>query len=131
MKIIKKQKAFTLIEVLVAFTIMAMTIGILLEIFTRSTTSLIRSQAYTQAAIIAQSQLARVGIDIEIENGQETGKTKSEFEWLIDIAPYNLSETVEFSEQFEAWLVTVDVSWNHQQSNPSHYILKTFRIKKK
>jgi general secretion pathway protein I len=118
----QKQRAFTLIEVLVAFTIMAMSVGLLLEVFTRSTTSVIRSQAYTQAARIAQSQLARVGSEIKIEDGQETGETDSKFRWKVDIHPFE----IDFIGNFQAWDVQVEV-----ERDDIHYLIKTMRINKK
>ncbi len=118
----QNKRGFTLIEVLVAFTIMAMSIGLLLEVFTRSTSSVIRSQAYTQAAIIAQSQLARVGNEIVIEDGQETGKTASGFDWTVDIHPFE----TDFVSNYQTWTIQVKVD-----RDDIHYLIKTLRINKK
>ena len=122
-------KGFSLLEVLVAFSLFALTIGALLQIFAGSRHAIIRSEAYTQAAIIADSQLARVGTEFDIENRQEQGETKTGYSWRIDIAPYEIDS--EISSLYEAWLVTVDVSWDQHSEKPSHYNMSTMRITRK
>ena len=126
---LSKNKGFSLLEVLVAFSLFALTIGALLQIFVGSRHAVIRSEAYTQAAIIADSQLARVGIEFEIEDMQEEGESETGFTWRIKISPFEIES--DLPTAYETWLVQVDVNWDQNVEKPSHFSLNTLRLTKK
>ncbi len=122
-------KGFSLLEVLVAFSLFALTIGALLEIFTSTRASVIRSESYTDAAIIANTQLARVDVQIPLEESQLQDETKSGYHWLIHITPFEIDENI--TTPYAVWLIDIDVSWNQTREKPSHYQIKTLRVSKK
>ena len=57
------QAGFTLIEVMAAFAIFAVLFGVMLQILSTSISNTRRSGDFTQAALLAQSQLDMIGIE--------------------------------------------------------------------
>ena len=58
----RRSGGYTLIEVLVAFMIMAMALTVLLRIFSGGVRNIDVSSDYARAVLIAESQLAATGI---------------------------------------------------------------------
>lgn len=52
-----------------------------------------RSELSSKAAIIAASQLARIGTEIEITEGVHSGESIEGFRWEIRLSSYPLSDT--------------------------------------
>lgn len=57
-----KQRGFSLLEILIAFTILAFSLTILLKIFSTGAASASVSEEYTAAVQIAESVMARAGV---------------------------------------------------------------------
>ncbi len=64
-----KQTGFSLLEVLVAFSIFAVSLGIIFQIYSKGAKSAILANDYADAIIIAQSQLANIGVETQLDNG--------------------------------------------------------------
>ena len=77
------QVGFTLVEVLVAFLILAMALGVLLPSFSTGLRVLDRSAFQAAALAEARSQIERVGIEIPLEEGESTGRSDAGLEWTI------------------------------------------------
>ena len=59
----KRSRGYTLVEVLVAFMIMALALTVLLRIFASGVRNVSVSSEYAQAVLIGESRLATAGID--------------------------------------------------------------------
>lgn len=102
----------TLIEVMVAFVILALSVTVLLRIFSSGLTNTILSQQYVDAVVFAESQMAQIGTINEIIPGVETGTIGEKFTWTTSVDPYfpwleNDEETLPVS----AFVVDVEISW--------------------
>jgi general secretion pathway protein I len=98
----RRQRGFSLIEVIAAFLIFALGFGVLLEILTGSLRIAHRSQDYTQAALWAQSKLDLVGVGEPLKDGDDSGKFDDDYRWSMHIAkvdPPLASMGVEGQEQ--------------------------------
>ena len=84
----RKDGGFTLVEVLVAFAIVAVSLGALLQIFSGGLRSSRTAEAYATAALLAESKLARIGIEEPLEEGDTTGVFDNGFEWQSTVSPY-------------------------------------------
>ncbi len=82
------QRGFTLLEVLVAFTIFAFSFGAILQIFSSGARNAGVSRAYAVALGHAQSQLERLGIEEPLEAGQSSGVLDDGMAWRLEITPY-------------------------------------------
>jgi general secretion pathway protein I len=103
-------QGFSLLEVLVAFAILALSLGVVLQIFSSGTHNVIAGSAYSRAADLAESVLALAGTTIPIEPGVQSGDELA-FHWELEITPYGLPELAAPPQGVVAYLVTARVSW--------------------
>jgi general secretion pathway protein I len=81
-------KGFSLLEVLVAFAILAISLGVLLQIFQRALTTTAVSGDYSRIVALAEAKLASVGADIPLEEGVHSGEPEDGMDWIISIEAY-------------------------------------------
>lgn len=105
-------KGYTLVEVLVAFVIMAMALTVLLRIFSGGVRNVAVSSDYAKAVLIAESRLATAGIDDTLAPGETDGVENERFQWtrvVTDYEPaFDYRSTV---KGLRAYRVTVSVTW--------------------
>lgn len=78
-------RGFSLIEMVAAFLVFAIGIGVLMQILSGSIRSARQSSDYTMAALWAQSRLDSVGIGEHIEPGRTSGRFDDTYSWELDI----------------------------------------------
>lgn len=111
-----KQQGFTLLEIMVAFVIMGLVVGTLLQLFGSAMRSVALADEYSFAVQVAESRMEAVGSEIKVEkitvSGQEEGTA---YKWAVTMQPIELDEKQEeFSLSIEPYQVTVIVSWNSE-----------------
>lgn len=111
-----KQQGFTLLEIMVAFVIMGLVVGTLLQLFGSAMRSVALADEYSFAVQVAESRMEAVGSEIKVEkntvSGQEEGTV---YQWAVTMQPVELDEKQEeFSLAIEPYQVTVIVSWNSE-----------------
>jgi general secretion pathway protein I len=79
---------FTLIEVLVALAVLAITFGFAFRALSGGFDWLDRSERGRTGLLLAETTLARVGHDIALQDGQITGRTADGFSWTLETTPY-------------------------------------------
>lgn len=84
----RAQTGFSLLEVLVAFTILALVVGMVFEVLSGGARNLFHAEKVVRAAMYADSLLERVGQDEPLKEGTSNGKfAESEYKWQLQIAP--------------------------------------------
>ena len=78
---------FTLLEVLVAFTILALMLTVLLRIFSEGFRGMSAAEVHAAAALHAQAALASVGAEIPVAVGDWAGEREG-FLWRVSIDLY-------------------------------------------
>ncbi|KAA9130772.1 type II secretion system protein [Marinihelvus fidelis] len=81
----QQQSGFTLLEVLLAFVIFALSFATVLEIVGGSVRSTVRARDYSEAALTAQSIMELVGTEIPLAPGGYQGETDDGFRWTVDV----------------------------------------------
>ncbi|MFZ1233587.1 MAG: prepilin-type N-terminal cleavage/methylation domain-containing protein [Thiofilum sp.] len=132
MSVLNKPKAhqgFSLLEVLVAFVVMGLVVGTLLQLYGTSMRSVSLADEMSFALLAAESQLARVGRDIPVEHGAESGAVDgSDYRWRVEMEPVELMENQDtFSLSLEPFRVVVTIEWDSDHKQRS-YTLTSIRF---
>jgi general secretion pathway protein I len=122
------QGGFSLLEIIVAFTILSLSLGLLMQIFSSSLRNADLTRKQAQATALAQSLLAEAGIESPLVEGSTTGTIGSSFRWQTDVAPYREpvtsgeAEVVAAPPAVDLWQVNVRVSWGDGTESPERSV---------
>jgi general secretion pathway protein I len=86
------QGGFTLLEVLLAFVIFSISFAVVLQIISGSIRNTMRSKQYTEVALIAQSVMDTVGLDIPLEAGSQASGELGDYTWNLEIYEFEQPE---------------------------------------
>ena len=87
-----RTRGFTLLEVLVAFTILAVGLVALLRAFSSGLRGLDAAETASIAVQHARSKMAEVGSVMPLEPGAEEGAFDDDFRWRVAIEPHELGD---------------------------------------
>ena len=125
-----KQQGFSLLEILIAFSILALSLGILLKIFSGGVNTAMVSEDYTIATQIAESLIAKTGSEIPLKDHQSAGDENEKYHWQLTISPFSLG-----SESFDPknaaaqlYRVNVTVAWGDGESDDRQIQLSTLKL---
>ena len=85
----QRSSCFTLLEVMLAFVIFALSFATVLEIMAGTIRSVGRASEDTEVALMAQSLMDLVGTEIPIEEGEYSGTGMDRYQWEMDISLYD------------------------------------------
>lgn len=83
----KNCRGFSLIEIMIAFVIMAISLTIVIRVFSTGLRTVVETENYNIAVQIAESLMARVGEDISLDAGRLEGEINEKYYWMISIDP--------------------------------------------
>ena len=86
---VRGQRGFTLIEVVVAFALLALALTLLLASLSGAARQVRIASDSSRATLHAQSLLAQVGVGETLRPGRRQGNFEGgRYRWVLDIAPY-------------------------------------------
>lgn len=85
-----RARGFTLIEIVVAFVILALGLGIAMQIATGAMRNSRRAAERTDAALYAQSLLDSVGVGERLEEGETSGEFGDAYRWTLAVETYEI-----------------------------------------
>jgi general secretion pathway protein I len=118
-------RGFTLLELLLAFVVFALSFATVLEILTGSMRNTVRARHNSEAALTAQSLMDQVGLEIPLETGYAANGESGDYAWELEIFDYaNTGEnvhSVELAELTQIELLQVDlvISWGEPPRDQS------------
>jgi general secretion pathway protein I len=119
---------FTLIEVLIALTIAAVLLTVLLHSFSLGIGSSTRVAAYTEATLIAEATMDEFGIDIPMSDGTSIERPEGRFLVSAEVHLYADENTPDMTGNPVApYELTVKVSWQEGARQRS-VDLRTLRL---
>jgi len=117
---------FTVVEVVVALAILALALGVLLNVTSDSLRRTERAETIAEAGSLAQSLLAETGVELPLRDGETTGETDRGFRWRVYIEPYG--DGIDQREwPIAAHQVLAEVSWRDGPLERS-LVLTTLRL---
>ncbi len=116
---------FTLIEALVAFAILALAMGQLLVAAGGGARNDSRADFLLRAARLGQSQLAALGVDGPLEQGETSGRYDDGLYWRLSIAPYLTRKSPTGDAVVASFWAKLTVSRPTPQSAPSENLTLT------
>ena len=110
----RRQGGFTLLEVLIAFAILAVALSSLLLAFSTGLRTTERSVTISSATLRAQSLMEEIGRTIPVRRGRSSGVLEDGSRWEIAIEPYDTGETgaAAVVRSLFAYSVAVTVEWD-------------------
>lgn len=117
-------KGFTLLEVLVAISILALSVTIVIQVFSRSLRSLTYSEQHMRAMIRAEEAINRLSLNKETTEGRQMSKTEEGFIINTEVSPVYTQRTKDIP--LSLYELTVTVLWQKDKKERS-VTLKTYK----
>jgi general secretion pathway protein I len=80
-------RGMTLIEVLVAFIVLSVTMAVIMQIFSGGMRNARLAESYSRAVFLAESKMAAVGLERPLALGEESGQVGSDMQWRVSVSP--------------------------------------------
>jgi general secretion pathway protein I len=128
----RRQGGFTLIEVVVAFVLLALVMSAGLEVFTTGMRRSIDLEERSQALAVAQSQMASAGTEVPLKEGNASGQSDDgKYRWILTIArseegAADPSQPVQTA--YGLYRVEVVVTWRGADERDHNFSLATLQL---
>ncbi len=86
----RRQSGFTLIEVVVAFSLLAIGLAAAMQIATSAMRQARDAAEFTEASLYAQSLLDTAGVGERLKEGGDSGRFGERYAWQLDVTPYEV-----------------------------------------
>ncbi len=123
----RANSGFTLLEVLLAFVVFALSFTLVMEILSGSISNTVRAREYTEAALVAQSVMDQLGLDFPVEQGANYSGESGDYQWELSIGLYEdeaeNSLSIELGELTGIELLQIDlvISWGEPPRDKANY----------
>ncbi len=133
----RKDQGFSLLEILVAFAILSLSLGVLLRIFAGGGHLSKTADDYYQAVITAEALLTGLGVETPLKPGVSQGTTDTGFRWTATVTPYPINPQLlgaqtgapmmNNSMGFLPFWVEIAVEWGPEE-DPRAFTLESLRL---
>jgi general secretion pathway protein I len=111
----RSERGFALLEVLIAFAIAALALGLLYQAASSGGSAVRQAGLYEEAVSRAKSHMAALGRDTPVTEGEREGEDGGPFYWRISISPSAATQpspnAPPTSQRLTLYNVEVAVSW--------------------
>ena len=126
-----RQRGFTLIEVVIAFVLLAAVLSVTFRIFSTGIARASLLEERSQALAIAQSQLGAAGVESTLKEGQSSGESEDRrYQWTTTIT--RTDEGVEAGKPapsaYSLYRIDVVVTWTGSDGRQMALPLSTLGV---
>ena len=129
---------FSLLEVLVAFVILALVGAALFQLFGGALNNASAADEYSRAALFAESRLTAAAAETPLREGGDQGVSEDgKYAWATRIEPYVAPKTTADEDRLgqlsavRLWRISVTVSWPGTLGNQRSVSLASVRLARK
>ena len=124
---VRRNSGFTLLEVLVAFSLLSVSLGVIMLGISKSLRVSDVTREYSRAITLAESRLAEYS-EIDLSTVTETaGRFDDRYDWAVEIKPYETSGGQVGVGNTIAYQLTAKVVWPGR-NNQREIVLSTIRL---
>ena len=127
---IKPCEGFTLIETLVAVSILAISLVVIMQLFSGGLKSGKLSGDYTRGIFHAREKMEEILFTEELTDEVLEGEFGDDYEWEAEIARIEPEDEEDEKLPFDAYTIRVDVKWN-MGGKGKHFEVITMKLAKK
>lgn len=88
----RRVRGFTLIEIIVSFAILALGLGLAMQIATGAMRNAKRAAERTEAALYAKSLLDSAGVGERLEEGESSGDFGDDYRWTLSVTKHEIEQ---------------------------------------
>ena len=119
---------FTLLEVLVALSILAASYGVILRILGGAARNATLTGEYRRAMIIAESQLTFAAAGVTSRNVGHSGAADEKFQWQVSYSPTAEYSLEDLPVRYTPVIVSIEVSWEDATGSSRSISVSTVRL---
>ncbi|MEW6077239.1 MAG: type II secretion system protein [Thermodesulfobacteriota bacterium] len=121
------KKGFTLIEVLVAMSILAVSLVVILQLFSGGLKSSRLSDRYTRGIFYAREKMDEILLAEALSQGVISGEFEDGFKWRSEARRLEIVDTGDAPVPFYAYDIKVEVGWQEGEKE-KHFTVSTIKL---
>ncbi len=123
-----RSRGFTLLEMLVAFTILVMAFSVVLRVFASGARGSARAERHVEAVVQARGLLARYGAERPLRRLDERGRLDSGADWSVAVETAEPpADDLAAEPALVLYRLTATVRWEEPGQAPRQVRLQTLR----
>ena len=122
----ENEAGFTLVEVVVALAILALSLAVLLNVISNGLRQTDRAKKMAQAGSLAQSLLSKLGTEVPIQEGLTSGEFPEGFRWRVRAERYGDAEDRQ-DWPVAGYTISIEILWGDASAERS-IALNTLRL---
>jgi general secretion pathway protein I len=124
-------KGFTLIEILVAISILSISLVVIFQLFSGGLKSSRLSDQYTRGIFHAKEKMEELLLSTDFEEEESEGEFGDSFRWKSAITRVEQAEDEEAKLPFNTFNIEVDVMWYEGDDKEKHFAISTMKVVEK
>jgi general secretion pathway protein I len=110
---------FTLLETLVALSVLAISIGVTYQVFSTALQGSTLADDYAQASMYADSHLADVGKRVHLLPAVSEGSYNQRYSWRLEVLPLDSTNSRSVVETVKRYQIVLNVYWRARKGQRS------------